>query len=54
MGKFPEDISELVVTPEVDHLLDASEMSVRLEEAEGRDSHGATTRLLFLCKRSRP
>ena len=42
-----------MVTPEADHLFHVSETAVKLEEEEGRDFHRATSRILFLCKRSR-
>ena len=42
-----------MVTSAVDHVFNVREMAVRLEEAEGSSFHMDTSRLLFLCKRSR-
>ena len=52
--EFLLDKTAPVVTSATDHLFRVRETEVRLREAEVRSFHRATTRLLFLFKRSRP
>ena len=54
IGKFPEDITALVVIPAVYHLLNVSTKTTQLNETEVRDFHRATKSLIFLCKILRP
>eukprot|EP00957_Ditylum_brightwellii_P019864 1498822-Ditylum_brightwellii.AAC.1 len=51
---FPEVIQGIAATPAAEHLFQVNKEGTPLEERMARQFHASTSKLLFLCKRSRP